>query len=281
MGSPLIQLVFMAPLVLGQVTPVGNGAPRWTAAEDASTKAKEHLEQSYRAEDPEAEPLTYTIEGLPMGAKADVRDGSVIVDWTPNEGDVGSYELTLKAADPHGAMTEKKVKLTVEEDVNNFVMPGIEYALFVPNDEPPDAMKPDKIGIFQGARVEFCVWCYVHRSDKRGPAIGKTYIAFDLMASSEKTSSALFNAVVGFNLSFEKNPSRRFLLPFFGAEVGIWYQKATETLGMATPQLGIHLWSSGNFGVTMKAGTLLPFSSYRLGQIVGLRAGLGFNLAFW
>lgn len=275
----------MAPL-LAQVAPTaGNGAPRWTAAEDTSVKAKEHLEQSYRAEDPEAEPLTYTIEGLPMGAKADVRDGSVIVDWTPGDNDVGTYELTLKAADPHGALVEKKVKLTVEEDVNNFVMPGIEYALFVPSDKPPDSAMTGpgsgKIGIFQGARVEFCVWCYVHRSDKRGPAIGKTYIAFDLMASTEASSSALFNAVLGFNLSFEKNPARRFLIPFFGAETGIWYQKVTETLGMATPYAGAHLWSSGNFDVTLKAGVLIPFSSYRLEQIVGLRAGLGFNLAFW
>src|SRR5262249_35169391 len=117
--------------------------------------------------------------------------------------------------------------------------------------------------------------------DKRGPAIGKIYLAFDLMASSEKSSSALFNATVGFNLSFEKNPARRFLLPFFGSEIGIWYQKATETLGMAQPYLGVHLWSMGNFDVSVRGGMLLPFSSYRLGQLVGLRAGLGFNLAFW
>jgi len=29
-------------------------------------------------------------------------------------------------------MAVKKVKLTVEEEVNNFVMPGVEYALYVP-----------------------------------------------------------------------------------------------------------------------------------------------------
>jgi hypothetical protein len=269
----------MAPL-LAQVAPTtGNAAPRWTAADDTSVKAKEHLEQSYRAEDPEKDPLTYTIEGLPMGAKAEERDGAVVVDWTPGDGDVGTYELTLKVADSHGLTAEKKVKLTVEEDVNNFVMPGVEYALYVPKDEPPPG--EGKIGIFQGVRVEFCIWCYVHRSDKRGPAIGKTYVAFDLLGSSEKTSSALFNAVVGFNLSLEKNPSRRFLIPFFGSELGIWYQKVTETLGMATPYAGLHLWSSGNLDITLKGGALLPFSSHRLDQLIGLRAGLGFNLAFW
>src|SRR5438067_1637813 len=115
----------MAPL-LAQVVP-DNGAPRWTAAEDTAVKAKEHLEQSFRAEDPEKEPLTYTIEGLPMGAKAEEREGAVVVDWTPGENDVGSYELTLKAADSHGLMAVKKIKLTVEEEVNNFVMPGVEY----------------------------------------------------------------------------------------------------------------------------------------------------------
>ena len=265
-----------------QVAPlIDNRAPRWTAAEDTAVKAKEHLEQSYRADDPEKEPLTYTIEGLPMGAKAEEREGAIVVDWTPGDGDVGTYELTLKAADTHGLMAVKKVKLTVEEEVNNFVMPGLEYALYVPNDVEPMTGERGKLGVFQGVSIQFCIWCYVHRTDKRGPAIGKTYINFDLLASSEKTSSALFNATVGFNLSWEKNPSRRWLIPFFGSELGIWYQKATETLGIVIPYAGVHLWSSGNFNVSLRGGVLVPFSSYRLEQLWGLRAGLGFNLAFW
>jgi hypothetical protein len=264
-----------------QVAPVtDNGAPRWTAAEDTAVKAKEHLEQSYRAEDPEKEPLTYTIEGLPMGAKAEEREGAVVVDWTPGDGDVGTYELTLKAADSHGLMAVKRVKLTVEEEVNNFVMPGVEYALYVPNDSPPMAGGP-KLGVFQGASIQFCVWCYVHRTDKRGPSHGRVYINFDLLAPMVQNSSALFNATVGFNLSWERNPSRRWLIPFFGSELGIWYQKATETLGIAIPYVGWYLWSTGNFSITARAGVVLPFSSYRLEQLVGLRAGLGVNLAFW
>jgi hypothetical protein len=268
----------MAPL-LAQVAPAGNEAPRWTAAEDTAVKAKEHLEQSFRAEDPEKEPLTYTIEGLPMGAKAEEKEGAVVVEWTPGEGDVGSYELTLKAADSHGLMAVKKIKLTVEEEVNNFVMPGASYELYIPSDESPTMGGP-KIGVFNGARIEFCVWCFTHRTAKRGPSDGKLYFAFDLMASSLASSSALFNAVTGFNLSFD-NASRHWLIPFYGGDIGIWYQKATETLGIAVPYLGMHIFSNGNLDVSLRSGVLLPFTSQRFGQLVGLRAGLGVSLAFW
>jgi len=263
-----------------------NAGPRWTVAEDVSVKAKEHVDQLYRAEDPENDPITYTIEGLPPGAKAEAGhtpDASgaaagISIDWTPTDSDVGTYELLLKATDGHQTV-EKRVKITVEEEINSFVMPGLEYALYVPNDS--DLAGQPKLGVFQGVTAQFCIWCYVHRTDKRGPSHGKIYLDFDLLASTEKTSSALFMATAGFDLSFEKNPSRRWLIPFFGAEMGIFYQKQTETLGMAFPFGGAHVWSSGNFQVNLRAGYLLPFSSGRFDQVRGLRAALGINLAFW
>jgi Putative Ig domain len=277
--------MLLAPKSASAQIETESGAPKWTVAEDTSVKVKEHLEQTFRAEDPEGDPLTYTIEGLPVGATAEANNISastsqpnvgITISWTPGDADVGTYELTLKASDGRHT-AERQVKLVVEEEINSFVMPGVEYALYVPNDDHP----PEKLGIFQGVTVEFCVWCYIHRTDKRGPSHGKIYISFDLLASTEKTSSALFMANVGFDLSLEKNPARRFLIPFFGGEMGIYYQKQTETLGMTLPFAGLHLWASANFQLNLRAGYLLPFTSGRFDQTRGLRANLGFNVAFW
>lgn len=270
---------FFAPAIaLAQVAP-DNGAPRWSVAEDANVRAKEHLEQTYRAEDPEGEPITYTIEGLPMGAKAEasMQSAGITVDWTPTESDVGTYEIVLKANDGHQTV-EKRVKITVEEQIDSFVMPGIEYALYVPSDDLPGAAN---LGVFQGVTAQFCIWCFIHRTDKRGPSHGKIYVDFDLLAPVTTNASALFMSTIGFSLSLEKNPSRRWLVPFFGAEMGIFYQKQTETLAMAFPFAGAYLFSSANFSLTARVGTLLPFSSERFNQVFGLRAGLGVNVAFW
>lgn len=262
--------------VLAQVAPAPNRPPRWTQASDSSHPVGEHLEQSYRAEDPERDPLTYTIEGLPMGAKAEEREGSIALEWTPGDGDVGTYPITLRATDARGGTAVRVVKLTIEESVDHAVMPGVEYALYA----PADAL-PAKLGVFMGPSVRFCAYCYVHRTEKRGPSHGQIYLDFDLLAPLRDGSSALFVASVGFDLSFERFPARRFLIPYFGCETGLFYQKQTETLGMVLPFAGVHLWAGSNLAVGLRAGALVPFSSGRFEQVLGLRAGLGATVAFW
>ena len=255
-------------------TGADNGGPRWIDADpEVTVRAKERLEQQFRAEDPEHDPLTYKISGLPMGARAEERDGAIVVEWTPEEGEVGNYDLTLEVSDGRQSAT-RRVRLVVEEQIDSFVMPGLEYVLYVPN-------ATGTLGVFQGVTAQFDVWSFIHRNEKRGPSHGRIYVAFALAASTEKASSALFESTLGFALSIEKNPSRRWLIPYFGAEVGIYFQKQTETLAVATPMLGAYLYSGPNLQLVAHAGYLLPFSSGKFDDVRGLAAGLGAHVALW
>jgi hypothetical protein len=197
----------------------------------------------------------------------------VVVEWTPADGEVGTYELDLEVSD--GRQTaSRKVRLVVEEEINSFVMPGVGYVLYVPNNT-------DALGTFHGVSAQFNIWSFIHRNEKRGPSHGRMYIAFDLAASTKTNASALFEAAAGFTLSVEKNPSRRWLIPFFGMELGIFFQKQTETLAIATPILGAYLWSGPNLQLVLNAGYLLPFSSGKFDDVRGFTAGLGAHVALW
>lgn len=276
----LFSCALWAPSVMAQprhTTPIvgaDNRAPRWIdVGAEVTVRAKEHLEHSFRAEDPEHDPLTYRISGLPMGARAEERDGAIVVDWTPEDGEVGTWEIELDVSDGRQSAS-RRVRLVVEEETNSFVMPGVEYLLYVPNNTAG-------YGVFQGVSAQFDIWNFVHRNEKRGPSHGRIYFTLDLGASTEKAASALFVAAAGFSLSIEKNPSRRFLIPYFGAEMGIYFQKQAETLAVATPILGVYLWSGANVQLVLHAGYLLPFSSGKFDDVRGLSAGLGAHVALW
>ncbi len=65
--------------------------------------------------DPDSDPLTFTITGLPAGAKFDAT--SRTLTWTPGFDQSGDYTLVIAASDPRGGSDSMNVRLRVD-DVN-------------------------------------------------------------------------------------------------------------------------------------------------------------------
>ncbi len=258
-----------APLV------VANHPPDWAPEvhDQNEVQAGDELRFTLRAVDPDHDPLTYTVSGLPMGAKAEAGDGSVVVTWHTREADVGVYPLTLAVTDGR-TRVERRVDIVVEESEESYVVPGVGYSLYLPNNL-------DRLGAFNGFSIEFVGLSWVHQNEQHGPSHGRVYFDLDVLFAGKTGVDSAFLPYAGFDLSVERNPGRRFLIPYFGMEGGVLFQAQTGTLGMLVPFAGLDFYARSSVQIGMKAGYLLPFTSEQFEDVRGLRAKLTLDLSFW
>ncbi len=252
-----------------------NHAPEWdpTVPKEVSGSETTAVHFTVRANDADNDPLTYSLSGLPKGAKAEASEGAVQVSWSPSADDLGVYKVTATVSDGK-TKDDRVIKIVVEDEHESFFMPGVGYSLWVPG-------STSTYGVFQGFSIEFLGVRWVHQNDKRGPSHGRVYIDFDVLFSTVSAVDPAFMPLIGFDLSIERNPARRWLIPHFGFEGGAMFQKQTGTLGLMTPFAGIHFWSSRNVEIGAKVGYMLPFTSEQFGQVAGLRARVAADVSFW
>jgi hypothetical protein len=147
--------------------------------------------------------------------------------------------------------------------------------LLVPEDR-------DEFGVIQGVSIQYLVAGWIHRNENRGPSHGRFYIDIDLVRSSESSNLGIIYSM-GLTLSFERNPKRQFLIPYFGVELGGIYQKPEDGekihAAQVNPLGGISIWASQNFFFNVTAGYMVPFS--HMEQLRGLRVKAGMNVSFW
>ncbi len=274
-----------APAAAGPIViDPSNHAPEWDSStpNDVSGNDQTTISFTVRATDADNDPLTYSLSGLPVGAKAEASEGAVQVKWKPTSDDIGVYKVTATVSDGK-TKVDRQIRIVVEEEHESFFMPGVGYSLYVPGNI-------DKLGVFNGFAIEFLGIRWVHDNDKRGPSHGSIYLAFDVLFSAGAKPDAItgkvsvdpaFMPVLGFDLSIERNPARRFLIPYFGLEGGALFQQQTGTLGLILPFAGLHFYSSRNVTIGVRAGYMLPFTSEQFADVAGVRARLSADVSFW
>jgi hypothetical protein len=252
-----------------------NHPPEWDPSTPKETSGKEDtsIHFTVRANDADNDPITYTLSGLPKGAKAEALEGAINVSWTPTADDVGVYRVIATATDGKSKV-DREIKVIVEDEHESFFMPGIGPSTWVP-------ASTGVYGAFIGFSVEFQAVRWIHQSEKRGPSHGSIYIDFDVLFSTQKAIDPAFMPTIGFDLSLERNPARRFLIPYFGLDGGALFQSQTGTLGFMTAFAGVHLWTTHNVDIGFKVGGFLPFTSQQFAQLVGVRGRFTADLSFW
>ncbi len=252
-----------------------NHAPEWDTSTPKETTGSEtsSIHFTVRANDADNDPLTYSLSGLPTGAKAEPVEGAVQVTWSPTADDLGVYKVIATVSDGKTKVA-REIKIIIEDEHESFFMPGVGYSLWVPGDV-------GMYGVFQGFSIEFLGVRWVHQNDKRGPSHGRIYLDFDVLFSTHSNTDPAFMPVLGFDLSIERNPARRFLIPYFGLDGGALFQKQVTTLGFLTAYGGVHFYSTRNVEIGLKAGYMLPFTSEQFAQVAGLRARLTTDVSFW
>jgi hypothetical protein len=193
---------------------------------------------------------TYHLEGVPESAKAAADAESIVVRWTPTDRDVGTHEVTVdvqQGDEEH----RRTVSVIVDERGHQLFVPGAMASLFVPNDL-------QNLGAFAGGGVELVLFSYAEQGSVWVPSHGRFYLDALVLASTHPNIDPMFSVSLGFDLTIERSPGRRYMLPFVGIQTGIAYQKQSSSFGWAMPLVGLYPWASHAVRVAFQGGYLLP-----------------------
>ncbi len=168
-----------------------------------------------------------------------------------------------------------KCWLNVGQDKSNFeafFMPGLGYTFYSPKGQ-------DSTGLFNGIAVNYLIYTKMYQNNKPGPSIVRFYTKFSIVKSDKSDITDLFCYLLGLSFSFEKNPQRNFLVPYFGLEFGGLSQKQFGTTGQFTPTLGLHIVAKKNLFINLQGGYVYPITNFDNLQGIFMEAGL--NFALW
>ncbi len=217
--------------------------------------------------------LSFDVLGAPGDAVVVERaeDGHVRIELNPKAKHIGHYEIQVRATQGEEA-SENQVRLIIEEEWETYWMPGIQYTMLAPADR-------DGLGMYHGVSVEYLFAAWIHRNENRGPSHGRFYANVDLLRSTKPEADDLLLYHLGLNLSVERNPTRSFLIPFFGIEAGGGYQRKYGNFAHFTPLAGFHVIGTQNVFLNVTGGYLYPTTA--LEEIRGARVKAGLNVSFW
>ncbi|MCC6647147.1 MAG: hypothetical protein IT374_16435 [Polyangiaceae bacterium] len=240
-----------------------------TRHERLPTRPEEPLVFSLYASDPDGDALRFTVTGLPPGATLEQpRSGesNAIVTWPSPSG--GALTLGVEVSDGKSSDTAT-LRIVFEEEWESGFLPGLGYTGYAPAS-----------GAYaQGPRVEIVFFSWIHRNDNRGPSHGRISLDLDLMFPKEGKS--VFAPALALDLSFERNPQRRFLIPTFGLATGALLPTGRTGAATLTPTLGLHLYASPNVFVHAEGGYLLPLRTSVFDDYRGARGGLVVDFTMW
>jgi hypothetical protein len=127
--------------------------------------------------------------------------------------------------------------------------------------------------------MEVVPYAWIRRNANRGPSHGRLTVRADLLDSTRGGVGLALIYSLGLDLSIERNPYRRWLIPFFGLDVGGISQRKLGHHFQTSPHLGVYLWATRNVFVTLSgAYQIVPAHLDTLG---GWRASAGLNLTMW
>lgn len=152
---------------------------------------------------------------------------------------------------------------------NIYWMPGVTGSVFQPS---------GNLGAFYGAGVQFAPFQWSHNNDHFGPSQGTVILGASLLKSPRSVGTmALFE--MGATASFERNSSRRWLIPYFGGTVGAVTQSELGTSAYAYPLLGGHLYWHQNLMIDVQGGYHFPFED--VDRMRGPRGELALRVSMW
>jgi hypothetical protein len=261
--------------------PDAKHTPTWSEdyAVERTVRVGEPLDLRISVTAPDRAPISFDAREVPPGMKlAASQEGAtatVTLKWMPRGADVGVHELTLNATDGATTLT-KDVKIVVVDEWESWLLPGLQYSMFAP-------YSSSDYGTFHGISAEILIASWIHRNENRGPSHGRVFVDLDVLQSTHSGLGAAFNPSMGFDLSVERNPLRRYLLPHFGLKFGAFLQRDMPHGGFAelTPQLGLYLYADKNVFVNAAIGYQLPLRADDFDALRGVRGLVGIDFSMW
>ncbi len=160
------------------------------------------------------------------------------------------------------------------EEWDDYFMPGAGYKMFVPKNR-------SDLGTYHGFTTEFVIYARAKGSDSKywsGPGRIKTYGNLSIMGSDNAVARDIFFVNAGLNLSFESNIKRKFLIPYFGLEMGGLFQRDFSSMHF-TPVAGIQLLSTKRVIWSVQGGYL--YTTKRFDEYSGYSFSSTLNILLW
>ena len=167
---------------------------------------------------------------------------------------------------------EQVKKEYMDRNFETWFMPGIGYTLYVPKGQ-------DSTGVLKGIAIDYLLFTHMAQDNKPGPSLVRIYTKLSIIKSSKSEVNDLFSYSLGLSMSFEKNPKRSYLVPFFGLEFGGLSQSQWGTTGQFTPTVGIHIIAKRNLYINLQGGYVYPITNFDILQ--GVFFEVGVNFALW
>ena len=156
---------------------------------------------------------------------------------------------------------------------DDYFMPGLGYKIYAPKNH-------GALGLYQGVSTEFVIYARAKGklSGRRGPSRVKTYGNLSIMSSDNELAKDIFFANCGLNLSFEGGADRKFLIPYFGLEVGGLFQRDFST-AQFSPVAGIQLLSTKKVLWNVQGG--YHYTTKRFDEYSGYGFSSSLNILLW
>lgn len=210
----------------------------------------------------------WSFEGVPEQMKFDKN----LKQMTWEVPYIKSGDYKIKAKVTNGIFTDSiTIFFRVNEEWKTTLLPGLNGVYYAPADK--------SLGYFTGVGVEYLFYGGIHKNNNTGPSHSKVYLRLDMMNSSIDTVGLAFFCNVGVHLSVERNPVRKFFVPYFGMEIGSIYQRLHGSTFQFTPILGVWLFSEQNTFISAQMGYM--YSAGALETLRGYRASVGINFSLW
>lgn len=154
-------------------------------------------------------------------------------------------------------------------EYESFMVPGGQAVLY----KPSGVSSPYVGGGFQ---VSLARWS--HHNDDFGPAEGNVFFQASLL-QSPASPHVLGIYEGGMTLSFERNPKRRYLIPYFGFTAGGMAAEDVKGVGFVQPLAGVHLYSHPHVQADLQGGYVFPGDD--LDRLHGFRAQAALRFHLW
>ena len=227
---------------------------------------------AFAADDADGDELSYRLLNPPPGAVFDPVQG--VLQWRPDAEAAGRHRFRVSVSDGLAEVTDEfelEVSAPSEEAWAAFLQPGGGASGYWPH--------APSVGNFYGGALRISLFSWLHRTEAPGPGYGRLYLGAEFLLSSEQAVAPLFGYMLGFELSVERNPTRRLLIPLYGLEVGGLVHAELGYPFHATPFGGIVLF--GDRGWTVSARVGYRWVPVRFDELSGAQGQLMFDGHLW
>lgn len=160
-----------------------------------------------------------------------------------------------------------------DSEWDDYFMPGVGYKAYIPKN------KKD-LGTYHGVMTEFVIYARAKgdSSWRSGPVRVKTYGNLSIMSSNNTNAKDIFFTNLGLNLSFEGKTGRKFLIPYFGLEMGGLFQRDFSTYQIS-PVSGIQIVSTKKIIWNIQGG--YQYTTKRFDEYSGYSFSSTLNVLLW